>query len=74
MKLKLQYVTAERLSLARGHRMNWNVAGTFFTMLGKVATENNFSDTPGNICDIYESGIQINNRPKSVITEEGSKK
>jgi len=41
--------------------------------LGKVATENNLSDTPGNICNIYESGIQINNKPDSVITDKGSK-
>jgi hypothetical protein len=51
--------TAEWPSLARGHRMNRNIFGTFFKILGKVATENNLSDTPGNICNIDESGIEI---------------
>jgi len=63
MKLKLQDMTAGRMSLARGHRMNRNTVGTFFKMLGKVATQNSLSDTPGNFCNIYESGIQINNKP-----------
>ena len=35
----------------------------FLKWWGKVATENSFSDTPGNICNIYESAIQINNKP-----------
>ena len=73
MKLKLQYMTAERRSLARGQRTNRNIIGTFFKMLGKVATENNLSDTPGNICNIYEDGMQIYNKPDSVITDKGSK-
>jgi hypothetical protein len=42
-------------------------------MLGKVATESNLSDTPGNICNIDESGMQINNKPDAVITDKGSK-
>jgi hypothetical protein len=33
MKLKLQDITAGRLSLARGHRVNQNIVGTFFNML-----------------------------------------
>jgi len=40
-------MTAESLSLARVHIMNWNTVGTFFNMLEKLATENNLSDTPG---------------------------
>jgi hypothetical protein len=73
MKVKLLYMTAERLFLARGHRLNRNIAGTFFIMLEKVATENNLSDTPVNTCNIYGGGIQIYNKPEPVITEEGSK-
>ena len=55
MKLKLQYIFAERLSLARA-RMNLNTAGTFYNLLDKVATENNLSDTPGNVSNIDQSG------------------
>jgi len=42
-------------------------------MLGKAATENNLSDTSGNICNIYESGMQINNKPDPVIKDKGSR-
>jgi hypothetical protein len=72
MKLKLLYMTADRLSLARGQIIKRNILGIFFLILEKVATENNCSDTPGNICNIYESGIQINNKPDSVISDKGS--
>jgi hypothetical protein len=50
--------------------MNRHIVGTFFNMLEKVATENNFSDTPGNIFKIDEGGIQINNKADPVITKE----
>jgi hypothetical protein len=53
--------------------MNGNIVGTFFNILDKVATENHPSDTPGNICNIYGNGIQINNKPDSVIIDKGSK-
>jgi len=51
--------------------MNRNT-GTFFNMLEKVGTKNNFSDTPGNIFIFDDSGIQINNKPNSVIAEKRS--
>jgi hypothetical protein len=73
MKLKLQDTTAESLSLARAHRMNRNNVRTFFKMLDKVATEDNLSDTPRNIFNFDESGIQINNKPDTITTEKGSK-
>jgi len=37
----------------------------------KVATKNNLSDTPGNIFNIDESGLPVNNKPDTVITENG---
>jgi hypothetical protein len=49
MKLKLQSMTAESLSVARAQSVHWNSVGTFFNMLENVATENNLSGTPGNI-------------------------
>jgi hypothetical protein len=68
----VQDVTAESLYSTRAQRMNRNAVGAFFNMLEKVATENNLSDTPGNIFKIDGSGVQINNNPNSVITEKGS--
>jgi hypothetical protein len=39
LKLKLQGMTAESLSLAGVERMNWNTFGTFWNMLEKVENE-----------------------------------
>jgi hypothetical protein len=69
MSLKVQDATVEHLSLARAQRMNWNIVGAFFNMLEKVATENNVSDTPGNIFNIAESDIQIINKYDTIVTE-----
>jgi hypothetical protein len=41
-------------------------------VLEKVGNENNFSDTPGNIFIFDDSGIQIDNKPNSVIAEKES--
>ena len=48
MKLEVQDMAAESLSLARNQRMNPNNVGAFLNMLEKVATKNNPSDTLGN--------------------------
>ena len=40
---------------------------------GEEAGTYYLSDTPGNICNIYESGIQINKKLGSVISDKGSK-
>jgi len=71
--MKLQDMTAESLSLARVQRMNRNTVGTFFNILDEITTENTFADTPWNIFNIDESGININNKPGAVITEKASK-
>jgi len=42
-------------------------------MSERVANENNLSDTPGNIFNIDEDGIKINNKLDFAITEKGSK-
>jgi hypothetical protein len=61
---------SEALALARAHRMNRKtVRNIFFNKLEKVVTENNLSDTPGNIFNIDESGIQIKKKPDSAITD-----
>lgn len=78
LKLKLQDMTggfflrgnpdmivrhAEALSLARARRMNRKtVRNIFFNKLEEVVTENNLSDTPGNIFNIDQSGTQINKK------------
>ena len=39
-------------------------------MLDKEATEDNLSDTPRNIFNFDESGMQINNNPDTIITKK----
>jgi len=68
MKLKLQNRTGEDLFLAIAHKMNRNTVGTFFKTLEEVATQSSLSDKIGNVFNIDLSGIQINNKPVSVIT------
>jgi hypothetical protein len=41
--------------------------------MGKIVTENNLFDSPGNIFNMDESGIEANNKPASVITGKESK-
>jgi hypothetical protein len=43
----------------------------FLNTLEKVATENNLYDTPGNIFNIDESDLPINNKPDTIVTEKG---
>ena len=45
----------------------------FFNMLEKEATENNLSDTSGNIVNIDESDIKRNNKSDPVTTDKGSR-
>jgi hypothetical protein len=42
-------------------------------MLEKVETENNLSDTPGNMFNIGKTGIQIYNKLDFAITERDPK-
>jgi predicted phosphatase len=74
MKRKLQEITAERLSLYRAQTMKPKTVEMFFNMLEKVATKNKISETSGNIFNLDENDIHINNKPDSIITEKVSKK
>jgi len=73
IKLKLQVMSSESRSLARDQRMNRSTVGIFFNMLEKVATENNPSDTPGNIFNIDKSGTKIDKKPDPVMTYKSAK-
>jgi ribosomal protein L15 len=52
--------------------MNRNTVGTVMNMLEKVATESNLSDIWEHF-NTDESGIQVNSKPYSVITDKVSK-
>jgi len=72
MKLKLQDMTAESLSVASARRVNRNTFGTFFNIPEKVASENNISGTPGIVSKVNENGTQVNSSD-TVITDKGTK-
>jgi len=63
LKLKLQDATAENLSLARTHGINRDTVGTYFNSIDGQYTSGNFFSTD-------ESGIQIINKPDSLIREK----
>ena len=72
MKLKLQDMTAESLSVASAQRDNRNTFGTFFNVIQNVVTENNLSDTPGNVSKVNRNRTQVNNS-NTVIIDKGPK-
>lgn len=64
---------SEGLSLARAKGMNRTDVNNFFTLLLKILTENQLLDKPGNIFNVDETGIQINNKPGKVLATKGAK-
>ena len=66
-------MTAECMSVVRAQRISRNTVATLFNMPENTATEHKLSNTPENIFNTDESGIQANNKPDSVITANGSK-
>jgi hypothetical protein len=64
MKLKLQGTTADSLYVAGAVKLYRNNVGTFCNVLQNVATENNLSDTTGNIFNFTGSSTQDNNCDK----------
>jgi hypothetical protein len=54
IKLKMQEITAESLSLATSQRKTVTQLERFLNMLEKVPTDNNLSDKPGNISPLMK--------------------
>lgn len=64
---------AEGVSNARAVGLNKTVVEEYFSVLENVLTEYQLFEKPGNIFNIDESGLQLNNKPGYVIAEKGSK-
>lgn len=64
---------SEGLSLARAKGMNRTDVDYFFNLLLEILTTNNLLDKPGNIFNVDETGIQINNKPGKVLATKGAK-
>ncbi|KAB0803136.1 hypothetical protein PPYR_00106 [Photinus pyralis] len=65
--------TAEGVSVARSTALNRETVNSYFALLETVLTENQLFDKPGNIFNIDETGLQLNNKPGHVIAAKGSK-
>jgi len=65
-------MTAESLSVASAQRVNRNTFGIFFNVIQNVVTENNLSDTPGNVSKVNRNRTQVNNS-NTVIIDKGPK-
>ncbi|XP_045773169.1 MFS-type transporter clz9-like [Maniola jurtina] len=64
---------SEGVSYARGRGMNKDEVSAYFEMIEKTLTENDLLEKPGNIFNMDETGLQLNNKPGYVLAERGSK-
>lgn len=64
---------SEGLSLARAKGMNREDVNNFFTLLLEILTKNELLDKPGQIFNVDETGVQINNKPGKVVATKGAK-
>ncbi|XP_031327277.1 tigger transposable element-derived protein 2-like [Photinus pyralis] len=64
---------SEGLSVARANGMNRKEVGDYFTLLQEICTNNDLFDKPGQIYNVDETGIQINNKPGKVVATKGAK-
>lgn len=64
---------AEGISIARVEGLSRKAVQGYFTLLESVMSEHQLFDKPGNVFNVDESGLQLNNKPGQVIAEKGSK-
>ncbi|XP_039278770.1 uncharacterized protein LOC120350253 [Nilaparvata lugens] len=64
---------SEGVSLARVKGLNKIVVKEYFELLKNVIESNGLIDKPGNIFNMDETGLQLNNKPGKVVALKGSK-
>ncbi|KAJ8939883.1 hypothetical protein NQ318_023223 [Aromia moschata] len=64
---------SEGLSVARAKGMNRKEVDDFFNLLQEVLKNNDFYNKPGQIYNVNETGIQINNKAGKVVATKGAK-
>lgn len=64
---------SEGVSIARAKGLNKRIVNVYFELLGDVLKENGLIDKPGNVFNMDETGLQLNNKPGKVVAIKGSK-
>lgn len=64
---------SEGVSLARTRGMSKGIVTAYFELLETILSENDLFTKPGNVYNMDETGLQLNNKPGHVIAEKGSK-
>nr|CAI5824539.1 unnamed protein product [Callosobruchus analis] len=64
---------SEGVSQARSKGLNKKIVSDYFSLQQNILIEHNLLDKPGNIFNVDESGLQLNNRPGYVLAAKGSK-
>lgn len=64
---------SEGVSIARAKGLNKIAVKEYFDLLKNVLEENGLIDKPGNIFNMDETGLQLNNKPGKVVALKGSK-
>lgn len=64
---------SEGVSLARTQNMNQETVKKYFDLLQDILVKNDLLGKPGNIYNVDESGLQLNNKPGYVVAAKGSK-
>ena len=70
---RLSIRKSEGFTLAGVTGMNRTDASNFFTPLREIITNNNSVNKPDKIFNVYETSIQINNKPGKVVVIKGAK-
>lgn len=64
---------AEGISNARANGMSVTEVDNYFELLKNTLVENDLINKPGNIYNMDESGLQLNNEPGQVVAIKGTK-
>ncbi|XP_063226226.1 uncharacterized protein LOC134533020 isoform X1 [Bacillus rossius redtenbacheri] len=64
---------AEGISVLRAQGMNREEVNKYFDLLTATLQEHGLMGKPGNVFNVDESGLQLNNKPDKVIAVKGSK-
>lgn len=71
--INLSLRKAEGISVLRAQGMNREEVNKYFDLLTATLQEHGLLGKPGNVFNVDETGLQLNNKPDKVIAVKGSK-